>query len=337
MIRKTYTVAMGLCLSVGVGAGGCSDEGVADDVVTSALTGQVPVAFQGSDNFLWVDQSGPGTALNTFLGMKPGTVPSQANMPNGGLALGFQSSTGHFFYDTFTMGAVDTNLLMASATSPSIVVFNSGTVGFAFQGSNGHLWISNTGTGGGLDTGLIMAGGSSPSMAHLLVSYAVAYRGSNGDLWYLAQGQPALDTGMALAAGTNPSIVGLTDNTHYAIAFQAPGGSMWFTMTAANGNPAFFDTGLGMKAGTSPAVSARGPAFAPIADVAFQANTGEMWVFTDNNGSGSAGSSSIVMANTRSPTIVSTGSGFQAASKSFNGNLAVDLNGSIQDQGVVMN
>ena len=77
--------------------------------------------------------------------------------------------------------------------------------------------------------------------------------------------------------GTNPAIVGLP-NGSYEVAFQANTSDLW-TVGSDNHD----SWGLGMMAGTSPAITLLGGG--NNYEVAFQANTSDVWtVGADNHG-----------------------------------------------------
>jgi len=329
-------------LPLSLSMAGCGENGAGDDVTTSPLTGQLPVAFQGSDTGLWVDQSGPGTAAPTTLGMKSGTIPSQAFIPGGGLALAFQANTGEFLYDEFTQGVQRTFFNVASGTHPSIVIFPDRSIGFAASAATGSMmWQSFGGLRNGSNSGFALGAGASPSLANASFDLAFAWRGTNGHLMYKYDNNGSPDTNQVMAAGTDPSIATFPGQRVFAVAFQRSSGDLWFTPNATTSSRpdlfTYLPSGLGMKPGTSPAVSIRNTNV-PVIDVAFQANTGELYIFHyDSVSGGSVEASGIVMANNRSPTIISTGTGFQAACKGFDGNLWVDLNGQIENQHMPMN
>jgi hypothetical protein len=133
-----------------------------------------------------------------------------------------------------------------------------------------------------------------------------AFRANTGDLWVYTPanaGQRATDLGTA--AGTSPSIAdGET-------AFQANAtGDLWLHTPAGN-----VDTGLGMAAKTSPAIAVSSGGL----ETAFQADTGELWVYTPAN----AGhrDTGLGMAAGTSPAIAPDGSGFAVAFQANTGDL----------------
>jgi hypothetical protein len=322
------TIATISLLALGTAAMGCAEEGTADDTVTSALTGQLPVAFQRSTNVLWVDQNGPGSAVSTGLSMLSGTVPSQVTLPSGALEIGFQGSNGHFWLDQFMGSATDSGGTMQAGTSPSITFLN-GMVAFGMHGVNGHLWISLAGPFNGFDTTAAMASGTSPSVAALPNGQlALAFQGSNGHFWYGVAGpNSGQDSGGVMAAGTSPSIAA-TASSQVPFAFHGSNGDLWVGLGGLHSG---VDTGFSMLAGTSPSV-----AVANGVVVAFQAGNGSLWLYI-NNGFISTVNTGLAMSG-RPPSIIPTSSGgYQISFKGSNGDLSIDLNGTSQDQGYAMN
>lgn len=348
MITRTRKLVTLTILALGAVATGCgAEEGGADEVVSSALVGQLRESFHNTDDFLWVNDS--GVAFPTGLGMSPGTLPSQAPRPGGGLELAFQDQNHHLFVDEYGQGAFDTGNIVSNGTYPSIGVFSDGSNGFAFRGSNGHIFAAGHATGV-VDLGLAMASGASPSVAVLAGNgLAVAYRGSNGHLFYcpnVSVTNPVfVDTGAAMATGTNPSVA-QHPNLEIVVAFQGVNGHLWFNPKA--GDPAFnpFDSGVAMKAATSPAVSSQSAFPTGITDIAFQGSNGRLQTIRMTKAAGNHSTTigspvepnpNVPMAAGRSPTIQTTGSGFQAAGKGSNGHLWIDLNGTAADSGFAMN
>lgn len=306
---------------------------------TLALASQNAVAFQRSTNVLWVDQTGPGTGVNTGFQMKPGTVPSQVGVLRfSPFKFGFHGSNGHFWIGEFGGGATDSNGLMAGGTSPSISRFSNGNIGFAIQGANGHLWVGSNGPFGGVDTGGVMAGGSSPSVAaQANGNLAFAIRGANGHLWMGLNGPfSGVDTGGVMASGTNPAVAATPDG-HVIFAIQGANGHLWVGM---DGPFSGKDTGFVMRAGTSPAAAAADSISLTLGYFAFQALDGHLCVFRQNgNMPFGADDTLIQMAASASPSIVPTSSGYTTWGKGFNGNLwiATGAGGQKEDQGMAMN
>lgn len=336
MTKATHVFGFVSLVAVGIaGQGGCG-EAPSIETTSSALAGQVAVAFKGS-GFLLVSESGPGIGFNTGQAVKSGTVPSQAGTSAQLMKMAFQGSNSHFFLGdvgSFT----DSGGLMAAGTSPSISRFSGGQVGFGIQGANGHLWVGSNGPFGGIDTGGVMAAGSSPSVAARSDgNLAFAMRGSNGHLWIGLTGPfSGVDTGGVMASGTSPSIA-TTPDGHVAFAMRGSNGNLWIGM---NGPFSGFDTGFPMRSGTSPAATGTNSS-ADRAFFAFQsAVNGHLLVYQqDGNTSIGPTDTGITMASNGSPGVVGTSSGFQAWGRGNNGHLWVATGPSPiqrEDQGILM-
>lgn len=76
--------------------------------------------------------------------------------------------------------------------------------------------------------------------------------------------------------GTSPAISAVPGYP-YAIAFQAMSGTLWFGWPDEGLDYNLGDTGLQMKAGTSPSITNVSPGF----KIAFQSSAGELWVWTN--------------------------------------------------------
>jgi hypothetical protein len=131
-----------------------------------------------------------------------------------------------------------------------------------------------------------------------------AFQANTGALWsngYRSAGLANVeDSALQLASGTSPAIADVQGNNE--VAFQGTNDDLW--MSGPDGQ---FDSGLGMKPGTSPAIT---PLFAGGYEVAFQANTGAMWTY------GTAGTKdwNAGMAAGTSPSITwHGGSGYEVA------------------------
>jgi hypothetical protein len=77
------------------------------------------IAFHGGNHDLWTfDIASNPQAVDTGLGMMPGTSPSATNMSNGGYQIAFQANTGTLWLT----GALskNTGLQMSGPSSPSI-------------------------------------------------------------------------------------------------------------------------------------------------------------------------------------------------------------------------
>jgi hypothetical protein len=202
-----------------------------------------------------------------------------------------------------------------------------------------------------------------PASAATNFVYAVAFESvSNQHLWYYdGAANTAHDTGLGMAFGSNATIMTspamvFDDAGFYVIAFQADtlhaagNGRLWIyfpqgnghtdsglTMKAgtspsisqtdrvafqgSNGHLWYYDIGasghdvnLGMAAGTNPSISADGT------EIAFQANTGHLWTF---NVGGAAHDTGIVLASGSSPSLGMCGAAcYDVAYRASNGHLA---------------
>jgi hypothetical protein len=242
-----------------------------------------------------------GGAINTLLGMKPGTSPSVGQY-GGSYALAIQANTGTLFTWTPAGGGINTNLGMAPGTSPSITPLEGGHI--AFQGNTGTLWTYGPASGG-FDTGLKMASGTSPAMTVLPglywrrpARYPVAFQGVNGNLTFADGKGGVVDTGLGMAPGTSPAIAAQDGGaSEFVILFQANTGAMW--IYEPGGTVA--STGLGMTPKTSPAVaSLPGGRWTG----SFQANTGAMWLY---NPGGTVASTGFGMQPESSPSVIALG------------------------------
>jgi len=305
---------------------------------------QQQMALQANTNTLWLDRWGFG--YPTSFGMKPGTVPSLLALPTGGYDVAFQANTGHLWFDVNGTGT-DTGGAMLAGTSPALTMLQNQMVAFAYQGSNGHLWFGVGNPSAGVDTSphRVMRAGTSPSLTVLPLNgtLALAFQGSNGHLWIGENGGTGgTDTNGAMAAGTSPSIAAPPhNNEHVAFAFQGINGHLW---VGWKGPTTGFDTQLGMRPGTSPSVAVlQEPVNATVNSVAigvaFQAQgSGNLWLYTNVNGTPSAFDTGFGMQNSSSPLLLPLpGGGYQIAFKGSNGNLWVDFNGEGIDQGLGMN
>jgi hypothetical protein len=324
MIKRTDAVGAISLVALGAMAMGCGEQGAADETLRAALTGQMPVAFQGASNVLWIDQSGPGTGFGTSQPMKPGTVPSFVT-DVGGTDVGYQGSNGNF-WDYSNGTPTDSHGAMQAGTSPSITHTTWGTFGFGFHGINGNLWYGTNGLTSGVDTHHPMASGTSPSVS---ANGLDAYHGANGNFWVGSH-----DTHGTMAVGTNPSITDY-DPTGAAFAFQGINGHLWFGTDPSGDNG--FDTQQAMRSGTSPSVTA-GP-FDKTAYVAFQTNTGVLNVYYYRNNAGGVIHHNNPMAAGASPIIqIGSDTEYEVAFKGSNGDLWIVMSsGGPQDQGYRMN
>jgi hypothetical protein len=158
-------------------------------------------------------------------------------------------------------------------TSPASAAIPTGSYEFAFQNSNGILAGAVNGrpiVNGG-SSGQPMSANTSPDENN---KYTV-FRDPSGSLNLLDPTGVHRFPNLLVAPNTSPAVAALSDNS-YEIAYQAPNSHL---MTF--GAHSTQDWGLGMMAGTSPAISAFGSGY----EIAFQANTGNLWtVGSDNHG-----------------------------------------------------
>jgi hypothetical protein len=140
----------------------------------------------------------------------------------------------------------------------------------AYQDNTGNLWSAGTDNHG--DWAQQMKPGTSPAITLLLGGgYEMAYQDNNGHLWTTGTAGTT-EWGLAnVMAGTSPAITDLYGGG-YEVAFQANTGHLW-SVGSGGGSDNHGDWGLGMMAGTSPAITYQADGY----EVAFQANTGNLW------------------------------------------------------------
>jgi hypothetical protein len=201
-------------------------------------------AFQANTGDLWTYSSASGAA-NLKQGMKAGTSPGIAALATGGFETAFQANTG----DLIAVGPKNygTGLAMKAGTSPGIAALAGGGFEVAFQASNGDLYLYSSASGE-TKLGLGMMAGTSPSIAASGSGFEVAFQANTGDLWTYTSASGAANLKQGMKAGTSPAIAAVTGG--YEIAFQANTGALFVVGAAKN-----LGTGLGMMAGTSPAIA----------------------------------------------------------------------------------
>jgi hypothetical protein len=195
----------------------------------------------------------------------------------------------------------DTGLGVASGTNPAVTALPCGYA-VAWQGTDGLLWYYQdlildiqcpTDSDAGVEFGPVSLGlmpGTSPAItATGPTQYAAAFQGNvSGDLWTVTSNPTfgglggGVNTGLVMAPGTNPSMT-TEPNGGYEVAYQDKA----TTSVAVYGSAGTGLLGLGMAAGTSPAITNPSgtfePGFNPASSVAagyqiaFQANTGHLW------------------------------------------------------------
>jgi len=218
--------------------------------------GGYEVAFQANTTALWIAGSVGTQSLG--LGMMPGTSPSITALAAGGYQIAFQANTGNLWV-TGTLGTIDLGLGMRAGTSPSIVALPGGGYEVAFQANTTSLWVA--GTLETRDLGLGMMPGTSPSIAaDPNGGYEIAFQANTGKLW-LAGSRVTADLDSAMAQGTSPSITPLSRDPsgRIVVAFQNADtrlSTATFVPASARSSAHSYSTslGLGMAAGTSPAV-----------------------------------------------------------------------------------
>jgi Ricin-type beta-trefoil lectin domain len=192
-------------------------------------------------------------------------------IPPGGFENAFSGAGTTDLWTSGTAGTQDQGSTVAPGTSPAVATVAGGDE-IAYQTDDGDLAVA--GTDGTEDTGLGMMPGTSPSIHGLLSGgYEVAFQANTGDLWVMGTSWTG-DTGQGMAVGTSPSIT--ATNSSYEVAFQANTGYLYTWNDLAGPS----DLGLGMMPRTSPSITGL---WMGGTEIAFQANTGDMWV-TGNAG-----------------------------------------------------
>jgi len=234
------------------------------------------IAFQADTGHLWeyigwsCSTCSAGAGWDRHLGMMAGTSPSVAATASDE-TIPFQANTGNLWdYTSSSAAGSDLGRRLMKGTSPSIdQQYPDGDI--AYQATDGDLWTTHHG-----NTGLAMKAGTSPSITS--TTSTVAFQGRNGHLWIWHDSR-GHDLGLAMMAGTSPSIISLTSGPVNAvrnkneIAFQGANGDLWTWRGLQDGSETYAvnDTGLGMMTRTSPSMAAN-------SDIAFQANTGHLWI-----------------------------------------------------------
>src|SRR5262249_1226156 len=109
---------------------------------------------------------------------------------------------------------------------------------------------------------------------------AVAFQANTGNLWITSAGT-GQDLGLAMMAGTSPRITGLLARG-WGVALQGSNSKLWDHTCRGISQ----DLDLGMMPGTSPSITSllfrnlHGALLAHGWIVAFQANTGNLWIRT---------------------------------------------------------
>ena len=210
---------------------------------------------------------------------------------------------------------------MRTGTSPGISQWGDGYQ-IAYQGTNSDLNILDS-SGNNVDHPLGMMAGTSPSLYN---QYAV-FQANVGILW--TTNTRYGDTHLGMMSGTNPSVA-----CEWEVAFQANTGSLWTYSdegSAGSGSRGYRNWNLGMSAGTSPSITVTYSLGG--AEIAFQANSGDLWtVGQDNSGDSGLG----MMAGT-SPSIAGlSDGGYEVAAQASDGELWTLGTYSNGDMGVQM-
>jgi hypothetical protein len=242
----------------------------------------------------WVDQDLTVTAIDTVTNINQ-------QLQGAGVVVAFQDNVG----DLWVVGPEEDspgnlNLLMMPGTSPSIAALPSGG-GYlvAFQDNTGNLWVVGTdGADGPGNTNQSMMPGTSPSICTLTqldgsyYGYAVAFQDPTGDL-VVAGAEPMSSPDMM--QGTSPSIAANAPSS-YVVAFQNNQGSLTVLGGQTPG-----PTNLGMMSGTSPSICSMENA--TYWWVAFQANTGDLYIAAGANNNFTPFNMHLSMMQDTSPTI----------------------------------
>jgi surface antigen len=165
----------------------------------------------------------------------------------------------------------------------------------SLQGNDGQLWTYDVSTGHIGSTGYGLASGTSPAITSLSTGgYEVAFNSGVGylDLWNSSTGVTGV--GYGLASGTSPAITP-QGSGGYEVAFQNTLG----TLDLWNYSSGITGLSLGLASGTSPSIAGD--------LVAFQANTGMLWVY--NISTGTASNLGYGMASGTSPSVAALSDG----------------------------
>jgi hypothetical protein len=220
-------------------------------------------------------------------------IPASATGPTQitGFAVAFQGTNGDV--EAYVDGKIlDLGAAIAPGTKPSFSV--NPTTHFkeiAWQGANQDLWV-DTGSGAS-DTGLQMWKGSSPSLSVMGPNGPIiAFRNANGSLWEIQTGVGNWALPGTIGSGS-PSLAVNPVTGASEIAWQGPNNDLW-----VQGVTGPHDTGVGMKAGSSPAL-AMVPGSGNVYEAAVHGGNDDLWVYSP------FGTSDLhdPMATATSPTI----------------------------------
>lgn len=251
--------------------------------VATLANGERIIAFQANTSRLMIRRA-DGSVIDTTLGMKAGTSPSIAAAPNGGYMVAMQSNLGQLYTYTPATGGVNTQQGMLADTNPSIAALSDGTYRVAFQTNVTQLRVIN-GTGDPstvVNTAYGMRDHTSPAIAAAPTGagYAVAFQANTSALYTFTPTGGGVNTNQGMMAGTSPAIAWA--NGGFKVAFQT--NITQLRVIDADGNPnSVNNPPFGLNTRTSPTIA---PAGNGNVQVAFTANTNQLWTWTTGSSSG---------------------------------------------------
>jgi len=185
-------------------------------------------------------------ALTLAAGLTAAIAPA-ANAATQDYEIVFQANTGSLWYDG-NSGAAPANLGMAPGTSPTITAVNDDAVTTA---ENCYFVTVSTG------------GDEVWNVNWVASNYVLSQAGADNE---------------TMAPGTSASNDDFDYDYLILTMFQGFNGDLWTSYGAST-----VDTGLAMKAGTSPSVTALEDG---TPEVAYQGSNGDLWVATQNADNG---------------------------------------------------
>lgn len=251
--------------------------------VATLANGERIIAFQANTSRLMIRRA-DGSIIDTELGMKAGTSPSIAASPNGGYMVAMQSNLGQLYTYTPATGGVNTQQGMLADTNPSIAALSDGSYRVAFQSNITQLRVIN---GNGdpstvVSTAYGLRDHTSPAIAAAPTGagYAVAFQANTSALYTFTPTGGGVNTNQGMMAGTSPAIAWV--NGGFKVAFQT--NITQLRVIDADGNPnSVNNPPFGLNTRTSPTIA---PAGNGSVQVAFTANTNELWTWTTGSSSG---------------------------------------------------
>ncbi len=271
-----------------VGFGADTKVGVAEGTSPASRTDGTSqsVAFAaGGSNSLWTWSGQPGQtgfAADAKVGVKPDTSPAITRLANGQYAVAFQASSGDLWIWKGQPGTVgyaqSTGYGMKVGTNPTITAQGDRIIA-AFQSNGGllHVWAGTSGAAGAANNqGITMKAGTSPSISSVGSNLAIAYQPSGGGMGIWTGGPLATGSHTTIGLGVTGSPAITTMGSQIAIAFNASGNTLWTWVGTPGGSGLGYNQGAGLKAGSSPSITALSSASVAIA---FQANTSEMHTY----------------------------------------------------------